>query len=128
MKKFILLLFFIIPSFLVSNQVFADSSSSSWYLIKDDVNIYKIYKETILSRHKISKDFVDWKEMNSKIEKFFISLYFTKDRKQTLVDLEKNFRTILEKYEDKKLSNKEVKVLNLVKNLYLRTILELRKK
>lgn len=127
MKKAIYLLILVFTSFSIQNT-FADNTTSSWYLIKDDVNIYKIYKETILSRHQISKDFSDWKKMNAQIEKYFISLYFTKDRKQTLIELEKKFGDILKKYENKKLTAKEKKVLNLVKNLYLRTILELRKK
>gem|GEM_PF-3730033 len=66
--------------------------------------------------------------MNSKIEKYFISLYFTNDRKQRLIELEKKLGDILKKNEKRKLTVKEKKVMNVVKNLYLRTILELRKK
>ncbi len=129
MKKIIYLVLVIAFISISINTSFAASwSISSSYLIKDDVNIYKIYKETILSRHQISKDFSDWKKMNSKIEKYFISLYFTNDRKQRLIELEKKLGDILKKNEKRKLTVKEKKVMNVVKNLYLRTILELRKK
>lgn len=127
MKKVLILISTIILGFLSINSSYA-ANTSSWYIIWSDVNIYTIYKQTILSRHQVILDFKDWKQLNRKIEKYFINLYFVNNRTEKLETLEKNIWNILKKLEAKKpLTISEKKVFNLAKNLYLRTILELRK-
>nr|MDD3720152.1 hypothetical protein [Candidatus Gracilibacteria bacterium] len=128
MKKVIILLC-VILGIVSINTSYAATTTSTGYLIKSDVNIYKIYKETVLSRHQIKLDFKDGDKLNSIIEKYFINVYLSKDRKQKLDTLERNLSNVLQKLEAKKpLTINQKKIFNLARNLYLRTILELRKK
>lgn len=124
MKKYINILCILILSLFVINSTFANTTQG--YLINSNVSIYKIYKETILSRHQIKKDFKDWVALNNKIERFFIKVRTLNNKTQKLSELEKKFWDILKKYENKKVTLKEDKYLNIVRNLYLRTILEIR--
>jgi hypothetical protein len=65
--------------------------------------------------------------MNKNIEKYFISLYFKTGRTTTLRALEKKTGDLIKKYDNKILSIKQKKVLNLIKNIYYRAVIELNK-
>jgi len=123
MKKLLLFMAFVLWVF-----SFNYSNASYTYLNPDkDKNIYKFYKQAVLTRNQIKKDFKDWDVLNKKIEKYFININFAKDRVTKLNDLKKKFEKILENNKSKNLNYKQEKTINLVKNLYYRTVIELKK-
>lgn len=125
MKKIIILVSLSFLFFINFDLSFAETSTST--SSKIDNTMYKLYKQAILTRNQIKKDYSDWEKINKKIEKYFISLYFRNDRTAKLKEIEKKMGDLIKKYDNKKLSIKQEKALNIIKNLYYRAVIDLRK-
>lgn len=89
---------------------------------KDSYLEKKLYKNTIISQLKISKDY--WKKYNEKISKIFIKFRYEKDT-ETLNKLKDILKSKISEMLQRKnsLNYAERKKLNLYQNLYYRTIL-----
>ncbi len=129
MKKIIISVLIILLSLISFTDSFADSATNLYPSMakKPDNSMYKLYKQAILTRHQIQVDYKDWVKMNKDIENFFISLYFKTDRTVRLRKLEKKTSDLIKNYDNKILNMKQKKVLNLIKNLYYRSVIELNK-
>jgi len=127
MKKFIISLSFLLLSFFDTNYTFAATNLYNITVKKPDIQMFKLYKQAVLTRHKIQVNYSDWVKMNNKIEKYFISLYFKIWRTTTLKALEKKTGDLIKKYDNKVLNIKQKKELNLIKNIYYRAVIELNK-
>lgn len=127
MKKFIISLSFLLFILFGVNYTFAATNLYNVTVKKPDLEMYKLYKQAILTRHQIQVDYSDWVKMNNKIEKYFISLYFKTGRTTTLKALEKKTGDLIKKYDNKVLNIKQKKALNLIKNIYYRAVIELNK-
>ncbi len=127
MKKIIISLSFLLFILFGMNDTFAASNLYNITVKKPNLEMYKLYKQAILTRHQIQVDYNDWVKMNKNIEKYFISLYFKTGRTTTLRALEKKTGDLIKKYDNKILSIKQKKVLNLIKNIYYRAVIELNK-
>lgn len=125
MKKIIILASILILSFISFDSSFAATTSSSYSKI--DNTMYKLYKKAILTRSQIKKDYLDGDKINNKIEKYFISLYSKSDRTKRLKEVEKKMWDLINKYDNKKLNAKQEKALNIIKNIYYRAVIDLRK-
>lgn len=114
MKKILVLIISIFISFSIVNQ------SIAWTLEK------KLYRDVIITKVKIAKDYKKWDLYNKKISEIFIKFRYEKDKVglnklETLLKekiLELNNKTVL--------SGAERKKLNLYNNIYYRAILLLR--
>ncbi|NDK08189.1 hypothetical protein EOM39_02985 [Candidatus Gracilibacteria bacterium] len=120
MKKIIILVLIILSSFSISTFTYAETTKTSNAM-------FKLYKKAILTRSQIKKDYIDGEKINSKIEKYFINLYFKTDRVKRLKEIEKKMGDIIKKYEGKKLTIKQEKSLNIIKNIYYRAVIDLEK-
>lgn len=127
MKKFIISLSFLLFILFGMNYTFAATNLYNVTVKKPDLEMYKLYKQAILTRHQIQVDYSDWVKMNKNIEKYFINLYFKTWRTTTLKALEKKTGDLIKKYDNKVLSIKQKKALNLIKNIYYRAVIELNK-
>ncbi|MFA5917222.1 MAG: hypothetical protein WC850_03200 [Candidatus Gracilibacteria bacterium] len=127
MKKFIISLSFLLFILFGMNDTFATSNLYNITVKKPNLEMYKLYKQAILTRHQVQVDYNDGVKMNNKLEKYFIGLYFKTDRTIKLKSLEKKTIILIEKYDNKILNTKQKKALNLIKNVYYRTVIELNK-
>lgn len=125
MKKIIILIAFFVLSFANFDSTSAASTTSTDSKINN--TMYRLYKQAIVTRSQIQKDYSDWEKINKKIEKYFISLYFTSDRTKRLKEIEKKMWDLIVKYDNKTLSTKQEKALNIIKNLYFRAVIDLNK-
>ncbi len=129
MKKIIFTLSVLLFSLTSFTPTFADSTTNLYPSMADkpDAKMYKLYKQVILTRHLIQEDYTDWIKINKRIEKYFISLYFKTDRTNRLKDIEKKMGDMIIKYDNKNLNSKQIKALNIIKNLYYRAVIDLTK-
>lgn len=127
MKKFIISLSFLLIMLFSMSYTFAATNLYNITVKKPDVQMYKLYKQAILTRHQIQVDYGDWVKMNKNIEKYFINLYFKTGRTTILKALEKKTGDLIKKYDNKVLNIKQKKALNLIKNIYYRAVIELNK-
>lgn len=125
MKKILILITLFVLSFANFYSTSAESTTSTGSKINN--TMYKLYKQAIVTRNQIQKDYSDWENINKKIEKYFISLYFTSDRTKRLKEIEKKMWDLIVKYDNKTLNTKQEKALNIVKNLYFRAVIDLNK-
>lgn len=122
MKKIFLIITFIL--WIIS---FDCSFASYTYLNQNtETNIYSFYKQAILTRAQIKKDFSDWDSMNNSIEQFFIKIELSSNKTTTLNNLKTKLETILNKNKNSSLTTTQTKTINIIKNLYYRTIIALK--
>ncbi len=112
---------------LVFIGIFLFSFSSVGAYLSSDSDMFALYKQAILTRDQIKKDFIDWEKMNQRLEKFFIDIALSSNKTNILNNLKYNSQRLLDRYESKTLTIKEKKLKNLIENIYYRTIIEIRR-
>jgi len=111
MKKVIILIISIITSLSLLLQVNASNLEEV------------LYKNVIVTKNQIEKDYTNGKALNTRIAEIFIKYRWDKDKinLEKLKDLLKWKIIILENKD--RITNNEKKVLNLYKNLFFRAVL-----